>query len=128
VKGHYSSDSVVPACYKGLCPARSVSIYISLLADTFRMALCTIPCIQCVPVTLLVGVKQVNFEAVHSALSSVEVKNFATLFPTACLPHSMLGGIYFLCLFSLSWLCLSLPCSGLDKMNCIYNLQSYVAT
>lgn len=76
-----------------------VYVYIYILADTFRMAVCTIPCIQCVPVTLLLGVKQLKCEAVHSALPSVEVKNFGTLFPTACLPHSMLGGIYFLCLF-----------------------------
>lgn len=126
MKGHYSSDSVVPACYKVLCPARNVSIYV--LADTFSMAVCTIPCMQCVPVTLLVGVRQVKCEAIHSALPSVEVKNFGALFPTACLPYSILGRIYFLYLFPLPWLCLSLPCSGLDKMNCIYNLQSYVAT
>ena len=62
------------------------------------MALCTIPCIQYVPVTLLFGVKQVKCEVVHSALPGVEVKNCGALFPTACLPHSMLGGIYF-CLF-----------------------------
>jgi hypothetical protein len=73
------------------------------------------------------GVKQVKCE-VHSALSSVEVKSSGALFPTVCLPHSMLGGIYLLCLFPLPWLCVSLPCSGLDEMNCIYNLQSYVAT
>ena len=117
MKGHYSSDSVVPACYKGLCHARNVGVYLS--ADTFRMAVCTIPCIQYVAVTLLVGVKQVKYEAVHSALPSVEVKNFGALFPTACLPHSTFGGIYFLCLLLLPWLCLSLPCSGLDEMNCL---------
>jgi hypothetical protein len=49
--------------------------------------------------TLLVGVKQMKYEAVQSALPIVVVKNFGALFPTACLPYSMLGKIYFLCLF-----------------------------
>jgi len=97
LKGHYSSDSVVPAWYQGLSSARNVCIY--LLADTFRMALCTIPCIQCVAVTLLLGVKQLKCEAVQSAVPGVEVKNFGALFPTACLRHGMLGIIYFLCFF-----------------------------
>jgi hypothetical protein len=117
VKGHYSSNSVMPACYKGLCPARNVGVY--FLAETFRMALCTVPCIYYVPVTLLVGVKQMKYEAVHSALPSVEVKNFGALFQTACLPYSTLGGIDFLCLLLLPWLCLSLPCSRPDEMNCL---------
>jgi hypothetical protein len=89
VKGHNSSDSVVPACYQGLCSAKNVGMLLS--ADTFRMVLWTIPHMWCVPMTLLVGVKQTEHEAVHSALSSVGVKNSGVLFPAPCSPHSLLG-------------------------------------
>ena len=92
------------------------------------MALCPIPCIQCVPMTLIVGVKQVKCEAVHSAVSSVEVKNFGALFLTACSPHSTLGRFIFYIFFHYCGCVLSLPRSGLYNMNCIYNLQSYIAT